>query len=115
MECPRCGRWAPPDPETGYDADELCPECKDMFADEHPDDWEDLLEDAEMHLNDEAVNPNSNAAVENPVPPGWMHAAEDVRAGGIVYTYPAGVLPDGQTEFHLTREALHKYIFPNRD
>lgn len=27
MTCPECQRWAPPDPETGYDADELCPDC----------------------------------------------------------------------------------------
>jgi hypothetical protein len=29
MTCPGCGRWAPMDPETGYDADELCEECKE--------------------------------------------------------------------------------------
>lgn len=28
-DCPVCHRWAPPDSETGYDADELCPYCKD--------------------------------------------------------------------------------------
>jgi hypothetical protein len=28
MECCRCGLWAPPDPTTGYDADQLCPECQ---------------------------------------------------------------------------------------
>lgn len=27
MECLSCGRWAPPDPETGYDGDPLCPSC----------------------------------------------------------------------------------------
>jgi hypothetical protein len=27
MTCPNCGRYAPPDAATGYDADELCPEC----------------------------------------------------------------------------------------
>lgn len=27
MECKFCGRYAPPDPETGYDADDCCPEC----------------------------------------------------------------------------------------
>lgn len=26
--CTLCGRWAPPDPETGYDADGLCPTCQ---------------------------------------------------------------------------------------
>ena len=27
MTCTDCGRYAPPDPETGYDADEVCPDC----------------------------------------------------------------------------------------
>ena len=27
-ECPCCGRWSEPDPQTGYDVDEVCPECK---------------------------------------------------------------------------------------
>ena len=27
MICPACGRYAPPDPETGYDADDICPTC----------------------------------------------------------------------------------------
>lgn len=27
MECERCGRWAPADVETGYDADTVCPDC----------------------------------------------------------------------------------------
>ncbi len=27
MTCPCCGRYCPPDPETGYDADEMCPDC----------------------------------------------------------------------------------------
>lgn len=26
--CPICGRYAPPDPETGFDADTLCPTCQ---------------------------------------------------------------------------------------
>jgi len=30
MICPRCSRYGPPDPETGYDADELCPDCKEV-------------------------------------------------------------------------------------
>lgn len=29
MTCPNCGLYSPPDPETGYDADELCPDCAD--------------------------------------------------------------------------------------
>ncbi len=28
MTCPHCGRYGNPDPETGYDADEPCPDCK---------------------------------------------------------------------------------------
>ena len=28
MTCPSCGRYAPPDPQTGYDVDDLCPECE---------------------------------------------------------------------------------------
>lgn len=27
MECVICGRFAPPDPETGYDVDGICPGC----------------------------------------------------------------------------------------
>jgi len=29
MTCPECGCTAPADPQTGYDADDLCPDCKD--------------------------------------------------------------------------------------
>lgn len=33
MECPACGRYAPPDPDTGYDADDICGECsRDGFT-----------------------------------------------------------------------------------
>jgi hypothetical protein len=28
-ECPQCHRWFPPDNETGYDADGLCPVCEE--------------------------------------------------------------------------------------
>ena len=28
MTCDRCGRYAQPDPDTGYDADVLCPDCQ---------------------------------------------------------------------------------------
>jgi hypothetical protein len=27
MTCRKCGRYAPPDRETGYDGDDLCPDC----------------------------------------------------------------------------------------
>lgn len=29
MTCPNCGRYEPPDPETGYDVDSWCPDCVD--------------------------------------------------------------------------------------
>jgi len=48
MTCPHCGRYGPPDPETGYDADELCPDCKQEEADCASDeDWDDRREGAE--------------------------------------------------------------------
>ena len=30
MQCDICGRYMPPDPETGYNADSVCPECQEM-------------------------------------------------------------------------------------
>ena len=27
MNCPACGRWGPDDPDSGYSADDLCPDC----------------------------------------------------------------------------------------
>lgn len=27
MTCDICGAWSPGDPETGYDADRVCPSC----------------------------------------------------------------------------------------
>ena len=30
MTCPECGRYAPPDTETGYDADAYCPDCRHL-------------------------------------------------------------------------------------
>jgi len=52
MTCPGCGRYAPPDPTTGYDADEFCPECeeqneKDLADDPNADD-ESLKESLEQ-------------------------------------------------------------------
>lgn len=29
MTCPICQRWSRADPETGYDADDICPDCRD--------------------------------------------------------------------------------------
>lgn len=42
MTCTNCGRYAPPDPETGYDADDLCPDCRASEEDAvtDPDDTE---------------------------------------------------------------------------
>lgn len=89
MECPRCGKWAPPDRESGYDVDELCPPCKE--------------------IDDMSDNKPPQA------PPGWNRIVDNVgRGGGLIYLYPKGILPNGETEFHLTKEALHAYVFPNR-
>jgi len=33
VTCPDCGRWAPADRATGYDADDLCPDCAEGCAD----------------------------------------------------------------------------------
>lgn len=41
MNCPNCGRYGAPDPETGYDADELCPDCKELERDAARDDAAD--------------------------------------------------------------------------
>lgn len=27
MTCPICNIWTPPDPESGYDADDICGQC----------------------------------------------------------------------------------------
>lgn len=32
-ECERCGRFSPPDRETGYDADTLCADCDEADED----------------------------------------------------------------------------------
>ena len=34
MECQYCGRWSPADRETGYDADDVCPECAEREEDD---------------------------------------------------------------------------------
>lgn len=31
MTCDHCGTYSPADPDTGYDADALCPECEAMI------------------------------------------------------------------------------------
>ena len=53
--CQDCGRYSPPDRETGYDADDLCPDCRDkreqelqdsevpqfcIYCNRRPVDWE---------------------------------------------------------------------------
>lgn len=40
MECPHCGRYEAPDPETGYDSPDLCPSCQ-------RDGWE-MTDDGEL-------------------------------------------------------------------
>jgi hypothetical protein len=45
MECPCCGTYSPPDPETGYDVDEPCPICK-LDDEECVDEWEH----AQLHI-----------------------------------------------------------------
>ena len=37
MTCPICGRWAPPCPETGYDADDPCSELCGRMLEELED------------------------------------------------------------------------------
>jgi len=49
VTCPNCGRYAPADAETGYDADELCPDCAACEADcASDDDWDDRREEQEI-------------------------------------------------------------------
>jgi hypothetical protein len=45
VNCPHCGRYGEPDRETGYDADELCPDCKAMRDDCQRDDAADAKRD----------------------------------------------------------------------
>ncbi len=49
MTCPMCGLYCPPDPETGYDCDELCRDCQELaevieaaFGDEEPDEFDQV-------------------------------------------------------------------------
>ena len=39
MICDICGRYSPPDPETGYDAEDQCPSCAEAedLADTEPE------------------------------------------------------------------------------
>jgi hypothetical protein len=46
MTCLRCGRYAPPDRETGYAGDDLCPECR-AVAEAIADAMEEALRAAE--------------------------------------------------------------------
>jgi hypothetical protein len=41
MTCPICGRYAPADPNTGYDRDEICPDHTKKEIEE----WIDFEED----------------------------------------------------------------------
>lgn len=37
MVCVVCGRWSPPDGETGYDGDTMCPWCRAELDEEFCD------------------------------------------------------------------------------
>jgi hypothetical protein len=51
MTCPECGRYADPDPSTGYDADDLCLECAER-VDALPSDPSDTLEESIERLTE---------------------------------------------------------------
>ena len=71
VECPVCGRYAPPCPDTGYDGDDVCTECsKNGFT---------------INAAGEVVNEH---VIE--VPPGTMIV--DVGDGAIVATPNGGEL-----------------------
>jgi hypothetical protein len=57
VNCPNCGRYGEPDRETGYDADELCPDCareeRDCARDDAADAKRELaLDDDDRDAND---------------------------------------------------------------
>ena len=53
MTCPECGRYADPDPSTGYDGADLCPDCALQAVEDgqqrQTDDWD--LEQSVEHLS----------------------------------------------------------------
>ena len=52
MTCKGCARWSPPDPDTGYDADDLCPECEEEWdLGDYADDDADMANDIEKELS----------------------------------------------------------------
>ena len=55
MECKYCGRFAPADIETGYDADDVCPDCAEESERERGDDdgmeYGDPRDELEDHRN----------------------------------------------------------------
>jgi hypothetical protein len=48
MECMTCGRVAPADRETGYDADDQCAACAAAEAMDDPDWWAGQAEDEQF-------------------------------------------------------------------
>jgi hypothetical protein len=53
MNCPSCGRYGEPDRETGYNADELCPDCAREKDDCAADDAADARRDYELSIDSE--------------------------------------------------------------
>ena len=47
FHCKDCGRTAPADPDSGYDADELCPDCRQAEEERTGQDLDTLAEDAD--------------------------------------------------------------------
>ena len=39
MNCLKCGGWAPADPETGYDGDDICPSCQIWTTESFDESW----------------------------------------------------------------------------
>ena len=48
MTCPTCGAFAPGDPASGYDADELCPSCQQAG-------WVETAQGELVNENDEPI------------------------------------------------------------
>lgn len=57
MTCPRCGRYAPMDPETGYDADEFCRECL-KWLEELEENEDELFRLMELDLREDEDEQN---------------------------------------------------------
>lgn len=55
--CPNCARWSPPDPETGYDVDELCPDCRGDELGNTNGPEEETCDGGEYHVRDSDLVP----------------------------------------------------------